>query len=237
MAGCRGFRGVSFGPALAAMVVVAAAACWSGVGTERSGDEAYGAGRYREALAAYQQAAKSSPDARLWAKVGATALRAGDLAAAVEAYLRLAGEDPTRTDEAVQGLELAARAAERAGDGRALQAAVAGLQVVAPDRVNGRLALALARQPGSDAADLARFMPAAIAAATDPRMVDSLLTRYATALWETSGCGAALPVYQAVLRRSHDPALLRTANEGAAECTDTLEAAAADSAFAADSTW
>lgn len=225
-----GIRGVWLAFGVGALL-----ACRSGAESERMGDEAYGAARYREALAAYQQAVKDSPAGRIWAKVGAAALRAGDCSAAVDAYLRLAGEDPTRADEAAQGLEIAARSAERTDDGRALQAAVAGLEVVAPDRVGGQLALALARWPGSDAADLARFLPAAVAAATDPRMVDSLLGRYAAALRETGDCGTATQVYHAVIRRSRDPALLRAAADGIARCADTFGLPAASDS-AADST-
>ena len=53
---------------------------------------------------------------RVWAKLGAAALHAGELRESAEAYLRLAQEDPTRAEEAAEGLDGVARAAERAGN-------------------------------------------------------------------------------------------------------------------------
>jgi hypothetical protein len=219
------------GVVLAVCVVLA---CSAGSGSERRGDQAYGAARYREALAEYQEAVKSEPAARVWAKIGAAALRANEAGTAADAYLRLAGEDPTRADEAAEGLELAARSAERADNIRALHAAVTGLEAVAPERVAGRLALMLARQPKVDPADLVPLLPSAIAAASDPRTVDSLLGTYAAALRETAGCGAAVPVFRAVLRRSREQGLLDAAGAGIVACTDT--AAVAEPLPARDST-
>jgi tetratricopeptide (TPR) repeat protein len=73
---------------------------------ERRGDQAYGEGRYTEALTEYRAAVAQDPDARLWAKTGAAALRTGNLEVAADAYLRLAAEDPTRAEEAAEGLRL-----------------------------------------------------------------------------------------------------------------------------------
>src|SRR5919107_12769 len=80
--------------------------------SERRGDQAYGQGRYNEALGEYRAAVAKDPDARVWAKVGAAALRTGTLDVASDAYLRLAAEDPTRAEEAAEGLEAVARAAD-----------------------------------------------------------------------------------------------------------------------------
>ena len=68
-----------------------------------------------------------------------------------------------------------ARAAERAGDAKRLEAAVVGLGAIAPDRSVGRYALTLIRRPGAEATDLVAVLPGAIAVAPDAETVDSLL--------------------------------------------------------------
>src|SRR4029078_8268217 len=70
---------------------------------ERQGDQLYGEGQYSQALAEYRTALVSDPDPRLWAKTGAAALRTGNLEVASNSYLRLAAEDPTRSEEAAEG--------------------------------------------------------------------------------------------------------------------------------------
>lgn len=199
------------------------AALWAGCGDagdhERLGDQAYGQSRYAQALSEYRQALAEDPDARIWAKAGAAALRTGDLELASDAYLRLAAEDPTRAEEAAEGLESVARAAERAGDGKRLQTAVVGLGAIAPDRTIGRYALELIRRPGAEATDLVAVLPGAIAVAPDPETVDSLLVVYGAALRETTGCGEALPVFQAGLRRTKVAAVRARAEEGVAACS------------------
>jgi tetratricopeptide (TPR) repeat protein len=198
-------------------------ALWAGCGKagdhERLGDQAYGQNRYAQALAEYRQALAEDPDARVWAKAGAAALRTGDLEVASDAYLRLAAEDPTRAEEAAEGLESVARAAERAGDGKRLQTAVVGLGAIAPDRSIGRYALELIRRPGAEATDLVAVLPGAIAVAPDPETVDSLLVVYGAALRETTGCGEALPAFQAGLRRTKVAAVRARAEEGVAACS------------------
>lgn len=204
-------------PCLAACVLLIA--CGRRDDHEARGDQAYGSGRYPEALAKYQAALSQSPDARLWAKAGAAALHTGNLDAASDAYLRLAAEDPTRAAEAAEGLETVARAAERSGDTRRLEAAVVGLGAIAPDRSVGRYALRLIRQPGAQANDLVAVLPGAIAAAPDAETVDSLLAVYGAALRETSGCDQALPVLQAAIRRTKSPEVRSRAEEGVAACS------------------
>ena len=186
---------------------------------ERLGDNAYGEARYTEALAEYRTAVAKDPDARVWAKAGAAALRTGNLDVAADAYLRLAAEDPTRAEEAAEGLDAVARAADRSGDGKRLESAVVGLGMIAPNRGIGRYALAVVRRPGADANDLVRVLPAAIAAAPDAETVDSLLVVYAAALRETSGCDQALPLFQAALRRSRATGLRTRAEDGMAGCS------------------
>jgi tetratricopeptide (TPR) repeat protein len=189
---------------------------------EGLGDRAYGSGRYTQALAEYRAALARSPESRVWAKAGAAALHTGDLDVASDAYLRLAAEDPTRAEEAAEGLESVARAAERAGDAKRLEAAVIGLGAIAPDRSVGRYALTLIRRPGAQATDLVAVLPGAIAVAPDAETVDSLLAVYAVALRETSGCDQALPVFQAASRRTKLAALHSRAQEGVAACSLAL---------------
>ena len=186
---------------------------------ERRGDQAYGEGRYAEALSAYRAAVAQDPDARLWAKAGAAALRTGNLEVAADAYLRLAAEDPTRAEEAAEGLESVARVADRTGDGKRLESAIVGLGMIAPNRPITRYALAVARRPGAEPNDLVPVLPAAIAAAPDAETVDSLLAMYAVALRETTGCEQALPLFQATLRRTRSPLLRGRAEDGFAACS------------------
>jgi hypothetical protein len=199
-----------------------AAGCGQAGDHERLGDKSYGDGHYAQALTEYRLGLENDPDARLWAKAGAAALRIGNLEVASDAYLRLAAEDPTRAEEAAEGLETVARAAERAGDARRLQAAVVGMGAIAPDRSVGRYALDLIRRPSAEASDLVAVIPGAIAVAPDPETVDSLLVVYGSALRETSGCGEALPAFQASLRRTKIAALRSRAEEGVAGCSLAL---------------
>ncbi len=206
--------------AIAAALV--SAACGGADDRERRGDEAYGRGQYAQALEEYRSLAGEKAPARIWATAGAAALRTGDLREAADAYLHLAGEDPTRTQEAAEGLEAVARAAERADQPDALQQAVIGLQTVAPDRVPGPYALILAQKEGAEPGELVALLPRAIAAAPDQATVDSLLALHARLLQQTSGCGQAMFQYRAVLRRTQDPSLLARARKGAADCALSL---------------
>ena len=189
--------------------------------TERRGDEAYAQGRYGEALATYRSLSAEESEPRVLAKVGAAALRAGQLREATEAYLRLAGEDPTRGREAAAGLQGVVTAAERSGAADVLQDAVLGLQTIAPDAVPGRFALVLAHNEGAEPEELVSLLPGAIAAADDQATVDSLLLSYGRALEVTAGCGQALLQYRAVARRAQDSALRSAARARTGECALT----------------
>jgi tetratricopeptide (TPR) repeat protein len=205
---------------LAAALVCAA--CGRAPDAERRGDEAYGLGRYAEALRQYSTLTGRDASARTWAKVGAAALRSGELGEAADAYLHLAGEDPGRAEEAAEGLEEVARAAERTDRADALKRAVIGLQTVAPDRVPGRYALRLAQEEGAEPTELVTLLPRAIAAAPDQATADSLLALHARLLQQTSGCGQAMFQYRAVLRRSQDSSVRARARTGAADCALSL---------------
>jgi tetratricopeptide (TPR) repeat protein len=189
---------------------------------ERKGDEAYGDGRYVEAVNEYRSAVSRNPDGRIWAKLGASALHTGALEVASNAYLRLAAEDPSRAEEAGEGLEAVARAAERAADFKRLETAVIGLGMIAPNRSIGHYALAVLRHPGADANDLVAVIPAALAAAPDAETVDSLLWVYAGALRETTGCDEALSVFQAAARRTANASLRSRSEDGVAACSLAL---------------
>ena len=200
---------------------VACLACGGAADGERRGDEAYGRGRYAQALTEYRAlGGKTHP--RVWAKIGAAALRTGDLREAADAYLHLAGEDPGRAEEAAEGLDVVARAAERADQPEALHQAVVGLLTVSPDRVPGPYALILAQKEGAEPAELVTLLPRAIAAAPDQSTADSLLALHARLLQQTSGCGQAMFQYRAVLRRSQDSALRARARKGTADCALSL---------------
>jgi tetratricopeptide (TPR) repeat protein len=201
---------------------LACAACGGTTDAERRGDEAYGQGQYAEALRQYRSPTHGDASARIWAKVGAAALRSGDLGEAADAYLHLAGEEPGRAEEAAEGLEEVARAAERADRAEVLQRAVIGLQAVAPERVPGRYALRMAQQEGAEPEELVTLLPRAIAAAPDQQAVDSLLALHARLLQQTSGCGQAMFQYRAVLRRSQDGSVRTVARRGAADCALSL---------------
>lgn len=180
--------------------LLAAGACGPGGGAEGVGDQSYADGRYQQALAAYAPLAQTAPSARLWAKIGASALHVGQLGEATEAYRALGIADPTRADEAAEGLERVILAAERRLDDQALQEAVAALRAVAPDRPLGRHALSLMKVAEGPVAlaDLA----AAIAAATEAGTIDTLLVRQAAALAGADSCAPAVPLFQSALRRS-----------------------------------
>jgi len=193
------------------------AGCGGGDG-ERRADEAYARGQYGEALAIYRDLSAAGSEPRVLAKIGASALHAGQLGEATDAYLKLAGEDPTRGREAAAGLEGVVLAAERSGEGAALQEAVLGLQTIAPDAVPGRFALVLAQKPDAEPEELVSLLPGAIAAADDQGSVDSLLFRYGRALEATAGCGQALLQYRAVARRAQDSTLRSRARARTGDC-------------------
>jgi tetratricopeptide (TPR) repeat protein len=197
-------------------------ACGGARDRERLGDQAYGQAHYTEALAQYTSVLGSSPDARVWAKAGAAALHGGDLQRASDAYIRLAAEDPSRVQEAAEGLEAVVRAADRRTDQGTLQHALSGLQAIAPERVTGHYAMLLATRAGAQNEELVALLPAAIAAAPEAAAVDSLLALYGSALEATAGCGQALLQFRAIVRRSSDSTLLGRARTGVATCAFAL---------------
>ncbi len=207
------------------LALAAFVACHPPSDAERAGDRAYRAGQFPEALAQYDAALTRGSDGRLWAKEAAAAMHAGKPKQAVDGYLRLAGEDPSRADEAADGLETIARAADRAGDAVALQAAVDGLRAIAPDRSVGRYVLTLVRSHAMPDADLLPLLPDAMAAAPDEGTMDSLVQVYGDLLQRQGACDQAVLAYRAALRRGLQPPARAAAGHGLADCALRLGAA------------
>jgi tetratricopeptide (TPR) repeat protein len=185
---------------------------------ERLGDSAYGQADFATALAEYRAVARDGADPRIWAKLGAAALKAGEFREAVDAYGKLAAADPTRASEAARGLELVARAADRAGAAVALQEAVETLRRLAPERVSSRYTIALVRGGRLEPAEAAGIGPLALAAAGDAAAVDQMLVQYGLALQRTTACGPAAEIYLTALRRSRDARVRSRAIEGLGTC-------------------
>jgi tetratricopeptide (TPR) repeat protein len=185
---------------------------------ERLGDVAYGQLHYGGAAAEYRAALKRASDGRLLAKLALAAMHDQSYREAGDAYRRLAAQDPSRKDEAANGLELVARAAERARDDVALRQAVTALRTIAPARLSGRYALGLVQEGKLDPNETLVIIPAALAAASDAGAVDSLLTVYGKAFQQNTACDAAAKAYRAVLRRSHDTKVRQRAGAGLAQC-------------------
>jgi tetratricopeptide (TPR) repeat protein len=201
------------------LLALGLAACGeAGADPELLGDRAYGAGKFSAAAARYGTALAKHPGGRLWAKAAAASLHSGDLTRAGQAYEHLGTDDPTRVDEAADGLARVAHAAELAGDTAALEAAVLGLRRVAPARPALRYALAAAQARALPPAEALTVLPQALAAADDPRLVNTLLLRYGTALEQTAACDDAVLAWQAVLRRSADSALRTAASTAVSGC-------------------
>ncbi len=190
------------------LLVLGIAACGPPGGPEGVADRDYAEGRYQEALAVYAPLAETEPSPSLWAKIGASALRLGQLREATAAYQALASAAPDRADEAAEGLERVIEAAERRRDEVRLEEAVSALRAVAPDRPLGRHALNLMQVAEGPVA--ASDFAAALAVASDARTVDSLLVQQAGALAATGECTEAIELYQAALRRAG-----RSGNRGA----------------------
>jgi tetratricopeptide (TPR) repeat protein len=187
---------------LVLLAVTVTSACRGPTTLERRADAEVAEARWSEAFASYRTAAERQPDGRVLNKLGGAALRVGNLKEAAAAFGRMGREDPSRRNEAADGMEMVARAADRAGDTTALRMAVEGLQDVAPGRPVGRYVLALESRGALAPAVRLQLTPAAVAAAPDADMADSLLLQYAAILRDANDCEHASAVYQAVAMRS-----------------------------------
>lgn len=184
------------------LVLTITSACRGSTSVERRADLEVADARWSEALASYRTAAERQPDGRVLNKLGNAALRVGNLREAVAAFGRMGREDPSRRNEAADGMDMVARAADRAGDTTALRMAVEGLRDVAPGRPVGRYVLALESRGALTPAVRLELTPAALAAAPDADTADSLLLQYAAILRDASDCEHAAHIYQAVAMRS-----------------------------------
>ena len=201
------------------LLLVALAGCSSAAADhERLGDRAYREGRWVAAVAEFRAAAKGRGGARLYAKLGSAALHDRDPATAITAFSALQAADASRAAEAAVGLERAADLAAAGGAAQSsnLAAAVRELRRLAPGRPLGRFAIA--STGGLDPTEALGALPAALAAASEARGVDSLLVAYGEAQRVTTACEAATHTYGTVLRRTRDPGLRATAALGIGAC-------------------
>lgn len=189
---------------------------------ERLGDAAYGQGQFATAVEEYQAAARNQTEGRIFAKLGASALKTSQFSEAADAFTRLAAVDRTRASEAARGLELVVRAADRAAVPAALGQAVDALRRIAPERVGARYTIALVRGGNLEPAEAAGIGPLALAAAGDAASVDQMLVQFGNALRQTTACGDAAGVYLTALRRSRDPTVRGRAIEGLGTCAVQL---------------
>ena len=129
-------------------------------------------------------------------------------------------KDRSRTAEAADGLERLVRDALTANERNAAANALQGLRTVSPSRPLGkytRLAALDAADRGDTSAALA-LLPSAVAAAGNARSADSLLFVYGMAAVRARACSTAVPAFESVIRRQHEPAVTEGAREGLGLC-------------------
>ncbi|GBD32883.1 hypothetical protein HRbin33_01859 [bacterium HR33] len=215
------------------LAVLVLAACGSTAGEhETLGDRAYAARHYADALVEYRIALRQrAPNPGLRAKAAMAALKAGDLEAAAEEYVKLAEEGgEERITEAADGLERVARAAVEQDDRDALGKALAGLRAIASGRALGAFAVELARAAGEDptSGEALNILPYAAASAPDARKQDSLMYLYGLGLARRGRCPDALPVLESLVRRRREPAVVGPAGRELARCALNLGRKALD---------
>jgi tetratricopeptide (TPR) repeat protein len=201
---------------------VAALACApSAADHEVLGDRNYVAGTYADALAEYQLGLRAGGGkAGLHAKAAAAALHTGDFAFAAQEYRALAREDPSRAEEAADGLDRVARGAIAVNDRGALAEALQGMREAAPSRPLGAYArvVALDAAAAGNTAEALAYLPTAIATAPDARVADSLLYVFGEAAALAQDCVTAIEVFTGVLQRQRQPSVQDAAREGIARC-------------------
>ncbi|OLC74126.1 MAG: hypothetical protein AUH78_11800 [Gemmatimonadetes bacterium 13_1_40CM_4_69_8] len=205
-----------------AMLALALGCAPSAADHEQLGDRSYAAGAYPDALAEYELGLKANPGrAPLLAKAAAAALHTEDYTLAAAEYRALATADRSRSDEAADGLERVVRAALNTNDRSALAVALGGIREIAPNRPLGRYArlVALDAADRGNAGDALAFLPTAIAAAVDGRNADSLLYLLGLAAVRARDCSTAVVVFEGVIRRAREPAVVDPAREGLGMCS------------------
>lgn len=200
-------------------------ACRGAVDPVAEGDRLYRGGDFAGAQASYRMAAGPSAPAGLWARLGAAAVEAGDVASALEAYERLGLLDPTRRAEAARGVERAIRLVDGPGDSLGHgRRALAVLQRIAPARPIGRVVWATgAIVPSGPGGDL---LPAAVAVAAPGAGVTGVLLQVAEARSAADQCQMAMGVYRTALRRLADTTIRATLARASAGCALRLGQAA-----------
>lgn len=216
------------------LTIALLAGCQGTTNLERQGDQAVGAARLGDAVTAYRQVAERDGGGRVLDKLGSAALRDGQLAQAVDAFLRLGRADAPRRGEAADGLEAVARAAERIGDTASLRRAVVALAEVSPGRPAGRWVLALEQRGALTAADREVLGPAALAAAPDADAADSLMMRLARDQADAGNCEAAAGLYRAVALRTSLRDRARRAWAAFATCAERVGRGQVDAGKPAD---
>ena len=210
------------------LAIVGSVLLWAGCGGaatehETLGDRAYAALQYSDALAEYRLAlVQDENDPELLAKVAISALNTGSLSEAADAYRALAAlGDGERGTEAADGLERVATVAFELGNSEALTAALSGLRQAAPGRALGSFAGELAREvgdaPPSD--ESISVLTYAAAAATDARLLDSLMYSIGAALRQLGRCEEAVPVFESLVRRQREPAVVESSRSGLGYCS------------------
>ncbi|MEE8135143.1 MAG: tetratricopeptide repeat protein [Gemmatimonadales bacterium] len=186
------------------------------------GDQAYLDGLFGDALVEYRLALSAnheSPDLR--AKAALAALNGVDLEAAAQEYvaLALAGE-PSRREEAADGLVRVANLAIEEGNQTALAVALDGLQEVAPGRAlgsfAGHLASSIEGQPQTE--DALALLTFAAAGATNAGTQDSLMFVYGVTLRRLGRCTEAAPIFESLVRRRRAPRVAEGAQRQLALC-------------------
>jgi tetratricopeptide (TPR) repeat protein len=190
---------------------------------ERIGDTAWHDGRWHDAAASYHAA---TPSPRLLAKYADASFLAGERLEAIAAWSELGRVAPERVGEAAASLARVAKAAEGSDEPLVLARAVLALRRLAPDWPLGRMAIRLVAVPGIAPEDVVVLLPVALASVSARSTADSVLLSLGAAERQRGACDPAVPVLEAVLRRSPVEPSREAATALLADCELTLGLAA-----------
>ncbi len=203
------------------MVIVVVGACTSSATNhETLGDQHYVRGGYRDAFSEYQLELRREPDnARLLAKTASAALHAGEFGHAITAFSQLGARNDDRRQEALDGLWRVVEVTADSGDQAALFAALTAVRSLDPSYRLGRYAVQVALNEAStgSAGRALTLLPHAVAA-VQGSLTDSILFVYAEVNARSGKCDEATPVYEGLIRRRREPAVLQGARAGIAAC-------------------
>ncbi len=199
---------------------------------EAFADEAYAEGRYGDALVEYRLAIDGNEaDAELRHKAGAAALRAGDLIAAAREFAASGlAADAEQRGEATDGLIRVARSAIERGERPALEAALEGLDKIAPEAVLSGFAPEAVTTLGElpQGAEGLTVLLHAAAEAPDARVQDSLMLVYGRRLQRSGRCEDAVSVFESLVFRERARSVAGAARTGLVTCALQLGRAALD---------